>query len=215
MAGSSVLLIRHGETDVKAGFDVPVMYGPNEPLTDRGSSRASRLGALLARTGTTPDIIITSGFERAGQTARILADTLPNKPGIVTDTRINGARIPQWDHRPVSEFKLADENIFSDNPVLPDLHGETEAEAQGRVTEAYRYALRTYPDKTIAFVAHGEIIDLLLTAITGKKHNRVHGTENMLDKGNALFLRVDGQGNLVERRLISPEGFTPHPEIRR
>lgn len=53
------------------------------PLTDRGVKRFARVARGLASLGVEVDLILTSPFVRAAQTAVILAQHLPGKPRIV------------------------------------------------------------------------------------------------------------------------------------
>lgn len=53
------------------------------PLTDRGIRRFNRVARGLASLGVEVDLILTSPFARAAQTAAILAQHLPGKPRIV------------------------------------------------------------------------------------------------------------------------------------
>jgi phosphohistidine phosphatase len=53
------------------------------PLTDDGAKRWRRQAAGLATIGARPDLILTSPFTRARQTADLLAAAFPKKPKVI------------------------------------------------------------------------------------------------------------------------------------
>jgi len=208
-----MLLIRHGEVDPLEGFNVPTVYGPDEPLTDHGFRQSVLLARRLKEEGIAPDLIYSSPFIRAKQTASVIHDTLELHPPVYVDPRLRGADTPQWDHRPASELALVNNNIFADNPMLPDIHGETMSHAYERVTQAYEDLLRKNPEKIIAVVTHGENIGMLMHRITtGKESSAGMGTT--VGKGEAYLLHLTPEGSLIESRRISGEQFGARPEMR-
>jgi phosphohistidine phosphatase len=53
------------------------------PLTSRGIARMRREAAALARIDVAFDVVLTSPLARAKQTADVLAEHMPSKPGVV------------------------------------------------------------------------------------------------------------------------------------
>jgi phosphohistidine phosphatase len=69
-----VVLFRHGIATDRADHSCPP--DPARPLTAKGVERTRRAARGLARLGVSPDVILTSPYTRAVQTAEIAADTL-------------------------------------------------------------------------------------------------------------------------------------------
>lgn len=74
-------LIRHGAA-AAGGAAFP--DDAKRPLTERGVASLRKEGRGLARLGVSFDVILTSPFVRARQTADILAAELPSPPPVVT-----------------------------------------------------------------------------------------------------------------------------------
>ncbi len=215
MEGRTVLLIRHGAVDLPAvGTGIPRNYGPHEPLSDRGIHQGILLAEQMKHQGIQPQLIISSLYTRAYQTADLLHKALPDHPPVIPDEKFNGARTPQWDHRPQSELGSVGGNYFADNPYLPDVHGETLPSAYTRVISEYKRILDSHKTETIAIVTHGEIIGMIMHYLTVGEYG-APGVDQTVDKGEALVLRVSSEGKLLDtRHIISAEGSIPHVERR-
>jgi len=66
----TLYLVRHA----KSSWDDPAVSDIDRPLNKRGLRDAPFMGALLAGMGEIPDVIVTSTANRAGSTARLLAE---------------------------------------------------------------------------------------------------------------------------------------------
>ena len=205
MGNTTVLLIRHGDVDSPVDAFIPTLYGPREPLNDHGKRQISHIAAQFNKQKLIPERIYTSSFERASQAARILSETLVNHPMVIAAEGISGAHTPQWDHRPLTELDRVGDNLFADNPALPDVHGETLPQAYERVTRAYTNILESNRGKTVAIVTHNEIAGMIMHHIThdGKE---LPGIGRGVGKGEALVLTVSPEGRLLEMRIFTPEG---------
>jgi broad specificity phosphatase PhoE len=207
MEGRKILLIRHGTVDKQAvGIGVPRIYGPNEPLDEHGIHQGKRLAENLISQGITPDRIYTSQFERAHQTANILQETFPNHPQIIVDAQLNGAHTPQWDHRPETELALAGGNLFADNALVPDLHGETLPHTYERAISEYKRLLQLHKNETVALVTHGEIIGMIMHYLSTGEFGQP-GIDRSIEKGEALVLTYNTEGQLIEYCTVSNEGY--------
>jgi len=213
MEGQTILLIRHGDVDLPVIHNVPVIYDPNTPLSDRGIHQGIQLAKRLNNINIQPDIIHTSTYKRAYQTAKTLHDTFPNHPPVVPNDQISGTRAPQWDNRPATELGLVDNDFFADNPCLPEIHGETLPQTYARTIAAYKRLLNTRPKGVIAMVTHGEIIGMIAHYLSVGDLGSP-GVGKQIEKGEALLLRVSPEGTLIETRIISPEGWAPRVEMR-
>ncbi len=212
MEGRTVLLIRHGSVDSLAvGHGVPCIYGPHEPLSTHGMHQSIRLAENLANQGIHPDLIFSSQYERAYQTANLLHEKFPGHPPVIPDAQFNGARTPQWDHRPATELGLVKGNFFADNPMTPDIHGETLAHAYERVISEYKRVLESHKSGSIAIVTHDEVIGMILHYLkTGDQGTP--GVESSIEKGEALILSVNTEGKVIDSQVVTPEGVAHHKE---
>lgn len=205
MGRKTLVLIRHGTVDPLFGSGIPTLYGPDEPLNDHGKKESTRLARHLAENGILPTKIYTSSFERARETAALVSETLPNHPPVIRDDHFNGTRTPQWDHRPATEFGHMGNDLFADNPALPELHGETLGQVYDRVTCGASQLKQVNGDETIAVVSHGEILGMITHYLTHGEHAKP-ATDPQLEKGEALVLRLSPEGRIIDTRFFTPEG---------
>lgn len=157
MQNTVVYLIRHStpEHPMKAGQ--LTMYGPDAPLTADGRLKAQKLcSSLISREGKPFDVIYSSPFERAFETASILAAEALQKRVIV----IEGLRdtISDWPGTPMDELaQIADAGqLFND----PRTH-ETVAEIAERMTTAFHQIVSANPGLLIGVVSHGDPLRIL------------------------------------------------------
>ena len=115
----TLTIVRHA----KSSWDDPVLADFHRPLNPRGLRDAPRMGARLAKTGITPDRLVSSPANRALATAKIIAAALGLETRvIVPDERLYLAsadmilRIVQEQPDEVSSLML-----FGHNPGMTDL----------------------------------------------------------------------------------------------
>lgn len=163
MTKSTVLLIRHGETDWNASGR---WQGQSDiPLNDHGVSQANLLAKRLRSWPI--DIVYSSDLARAAQTASILGHGLGLQP--ILDQA--------WRERSGGEFEgLTAEELrkaAGENPVrIRDKDwappgGETDGQVAERVQEAFDRIVSGHPGKMIAIVSHGGSIMALLSLVVG------------------------------------------------
>lgn len=206
---SNVLLIRHGQVDSPMSPNGPLMYGSDQPLNRVGERQMANLGKALISHGVEPEIIYSSPFPRAIQSAQILSQELSTHPQVIIRDNLRGADCPQWEGRPVSELAHATEDIFSSNPNTPSLQGESLQDGYARVVHEYITILDENPGTTVAIVTHGEIISMMRHyGRTGDKNNP--GLDQPVGKAEALMIQRNNEGAIAEQRLITSE-FQPTP----
>jgi phosphohistidine phosphatase len=84
----TLFLIRHA----KSSRDDPALADKDRPLNDRGKRDAPKMGALLAKRGVKPDLILSSSAVRALDTAELIAEKLDYKrKSIRVDDRLYAA----------------------------------------------------------------------------------------------------------------------------
>ena len=81
MAAHELYLIRHARA-AERGDAWP--DDSKRPLTDEGIERMKKAARGLARLGVTFDVVLTSPFVRARQTAELVAGAFDNRPPVVT-----------------------------------------------------------------------------------------------------------------------------------
>lgn len=208
---NTLLLIRHGAVDSPIGPEGPLIYGPEQPLNTQGRHQIIRLGQQLVNEQTIPEIIYSSAFTRARESAQLLHETLPNHPPVVIRETLSGTYAPGWYLRPESEAQNV-HDLFADNPYNPDAKGETIEHAYQRATREYEDIQSAHPGKTVAIVSHFEIIGLLRHYIDTR--DQAPTMSPSIEKGEAILYQFSPEGNVLKEQIISPERQYVHPERR-
>jgi probable phosphoglycerate mutase len=207
----TVLLTRHGETTWNR--DGRLQGWAPTPLTDRGHDQARALAAAVDAEYDV-DRIVASDLRRARQTATYLGDSVGCEP------RYESA----WRERDFGQYQgLPRETVFEDHDRL-SLHragraavdarpesGESLRDVHERVLTGWgRLLADSGPEETVAVVAHGGPLYLLLGAVEersivdavveGEQHNcalneiRVNdGQETIVAENRTDFLGAPGQ----------------------
>ena len=81
-----LILYRHGKSDWNADY----VNDHERPIAERGKTSAAVMGKLLASSGQTPDLVITSSALRARQTLEISMKSGWNADVLVDDTLYYG-----------------------------------------------------------------------------------------------------------------------------
>jgi broad specificity phosphatase PhoE len=161
MPNTIVYLIRHSipESVVKKGERL--MYGPPAPLSPAGREKAARLAeSLLAREGKPFDVIYSSPYQRAYDTACIIAEKMALNP-VVTNAGLRDTD-SEWGGVPMEELALVARagRLFTD----PRTH-ESVAGIASRMIAAYNECVSPHPGKTIGIVSHGDPLRILYDRI--------------------------------------------------
>jgi broad specificity phosphatase PhoE len=153
----TVILARHGESELSAAG--LVNGDPAEPrgLTEIGREQARRLGERLAEEPI--DLCVTSEFVRVRQTAD-LALAGRDIPRLVV-AELNDVRFGEYEGRPFDEYRAwAQERDPSEAPP----RGESRAEVAARYVRGFRRVLER-PERSILVVAHGLPLRYTLLAL--------------------------------------------------
>ncbi len=148
----SIVLVRHGETDLNASR---VLQFPDTPLGARGLAQAQAVAERLALLR--PAAILASDMSRAWMTAQAIAALtgLPIRPSKLLHERnfgdLRGRRYDELDHDPVSAEHAAP-------------NGESMSVFRARVTQAFDElrALRSTLTGDLVVVSHGLVIKVIL-----------------------------------------------------
>jgi probable phosphoglycerate mutase len=171
---TTLVLIRHGESNVTVNRVIGG-YRTCSGLSELGRLQALRLRERLETTGElAADVLISSNFRRAIETAEILAPALAGTSVAIDEgfgehdpgPDIDGMTFEQY----VERFGSPDWGGDPHYDVFPG--GETNAQFHLRVGAAISTAVRAHAGKTIVVACHGGVVDaafrfLLRTAPTG------------------------------------------------
>jgi probable phosphoglycerate mutase len=164
MAPTTILLVRHGETDWNR--DQRVQGQSDPPLNELGREQSRELAATLA--GERVDAIYASDLRRARETAEILAAEL-GLP-VVVDPDLRELDFGDWEGSTIDEltaqFPDAVERWRSGDEVPWD-GGETREAMAERVRSAVRRLAAIHDGGRILLVAHGGPVRVLLMDAEG------------------------------------------------
>lgn len=150
-SGNTYTAVRHGEAIHNLTEVWSCVPGDNDALTDTGKEQVRQSAEALKGK---IDMIITSPFTRAQETARIIADTLGISE-VSTDPRIGEWNVgSEYNGKKMDEF-FAVRNTSADRYQFKTVDGESYADVFTR-TGAFLYDLESkYQNKNILVVTHG------------------------------------------------------------
>jgi probable phosphoglycerate mutase len=162
-----LVLIRHGESvsSVQRTMGGPRTCGGLSPL---GRKQADALAERLQRTGEVrADVLVSSAYPRAFETAEIVATGLDDPPILVVEAL--GEHDPgeecdgrSWDDA-IAEHQPDWDHVWEHDPYASGFPGaESIGEFHHRVATALYELLREHPDRTLVIVCHGGVIDRIL-----------------------------------------------------
>jgi len=157
---TSIILIRHGETD----WNVIGRYQgqADPPLNARGLEQAKRVAHLLKQ-NTRLDVLFTSPLKRAAQTAQVIADVL--KIPLFVDPRLMEIHQGDWQTRLRSEIETLYPHLFHRWETEPwqvtPPGGENLSQVQDRIYEAVDELITRLEYQYIGLVTHRIPIALL------------------------------------------------------
>ena len=164
-----VVLIRHGESNASVQRIVGGLAACTG-LSELGRRQAQALAERFTRTGElTPDVLVSSTYRRAVETAEILRPALGGLD--VQQVRDVGEHFPGPDVDGITfdayaaRYGMTDWNGDPYSSGFPG--GETIAEFQHRVGRAMTALVAEHAGKTIVVVCHGGVIDAALRRFLG------------------------------------------------
>lgn len=184
-----LILVRHSLPEVQQ--DLPAREWR---LSKEGKARARRLAEILQSHGF--DFIATSHEPKALETAQILADQFSLKPVMIPGLHEHERR--STPHLSQSDFEAAVRKFF-DKPDILVLGEETADQAYQRFSGAVHFILSGNKDSKIAIVAHGTVISLFVSRLTGKP-----GFQIWSELGLPCFVVLDMQS----KKLIAFENIS-------
>jgi broad specificity phosphatase PhoE len=132
-------------------------------LSEEGRTRARRLADVLKSHGF--DFIATSHEPKAVETAQILADQCRLKPLVIPGLHEHERGITPYLSKPNFEAVVRE---FFEKTNIPVFGDETADQAHERFSGAVHSILSENKKSKIAIVAHGTVIALFVSRLTGK-----------------------------------------------
>ena len=156
-------------------------------LSEEGQIRAQRLAERLSPFQ--PEYIISSVEPKARETAEIIAGRhnleLHIADGLHEHDRSETHYLPE------DEFQAAMHEFF-EKPHALVFGGETAEEAYTRFYQAMRSVLDCHQNETVVIVAHGTVISLFVSSLTG-----ISGWSLWSELGLPSFVVIDVQSNTL------------------
>jgi broad specificity phosphatase PhoE len=150
---TTILLVRHGETDWN--LERRVQGHSDRPLNETGRAQAREVAAALA--GEPIDAVYSSDLVRAHETARIVAEV--RGLGVTAVPDLRERNFGTWEG-------LTDDEIFERFPSAKTGawgDGETREEMARRVLGALRRIAEAHPGGRVLVVSHGGPLRAVLT----------------------------------------------------
>jgi probable phosphoglycerate mutase len=192
---TTILLVRHGETDWNRAGRWQGHADP--PLNDRGRVQARELAARLADTNL--DAIYASDLARARETA----ETVGARKGVavVVDPALREIDVGEWSGLTTAEIERRFPDGFRRHREGRDgwERGETHAAMSARIVAATLRLAASHPGETVLCVLHGGVIRALLALAEGVdlgEYRRtvrgpVNGAVASIGVGDGVFRRID------------------------
>ena len=150
-----IYIIRHGQSVDNA---TGTISGPNAPLSDLGRVQAKSIGQKLLEIGIGFDVVYSSTFQRASETARIICNELGIEV-IIFDKRLREGDAGILTGRRFDDLTKEERAFFDSTLVNLDTRipgGESNNEQMMRTKEAFLEIIENHPEEsTILIVGHG------------------------------------------------------------
>lgn len=203
-----VYLIRHGRTQHPVdSTGRKLTYGPEAELSSEGRLDIKRFGEGFKAAHVHLDVIYSSPFVRATQTAQILTEQF-NVDRIDVREGLREVHVPGWWGIPLDEAERIGADIYSQAPRSKDQ--ETLDDVGKRIVRAFYDILTREKGKTIGIVGHGDPIQVLLFRLEHphdpiSSYSELVSYAHYLRKGEAWRLLFDHNVRLIERTLVGSE----------
>jgi alpha-ribazole phosphatase len=163
-----LFLVRHGDTvdeETKKVFKGSL----DIPLSERGRARIARAGVFLSRFPL--DHIYTSALSRCIESGSIIAES--HGLAAMTSAGLNELCFGSWEglsfDEIAAEYPEEFQRWLSDPEINAPPAGETLREAHERVIAAFDAIVHAHRGQTLAVVAHGGVLRIILCALLDLK----------------------------------------------
>lgn len=193
-----VYFVRHGETDLNIRN---LFQSPSTPLNERGFDQARTVGEYLRPMS--PTILVTSGYERAQQTARTISVSLGISPVVeplFREVEWPSNLIERSLFEPRGMLYIFLSGLFRNSTTWHYRDGENYADLYDRIQRSFQYIESlTEAHESIAIVSHSEYINLMILYMC-------HGKQLSLREYITTLLRMDRlkNGEVVHVEYVGP-----------
>ena len=159
-----LIFVRHGESNTTVARRIGG-YRTCTGLSPLGRMQAERLRDRLAASGEIEaDVLISSQFDRARETAEIVAPALGGRPIEIVDGFGEHDPGEECDGITFDDFveRYGQRDWESDPYSIGFPGGETLAKFHLRIGEAIADTVRRHADKTVVIFCHGGVVDAAL-----------------------------------------------------
>jgi probable phosphoglycerate mutase len=166
MSKTTLLLVRHGETDDNKNLVFQGQLGRG--LNAHGRAQAARLASRLVRAVTRPSALYASDLDRAHETAAILGGALGLEPALDADLR--EVYLGAWQGLTHAEIAQRFPDEWAAWRAGRDIRrggGETYAELGDRVARALERIARGHPGSAAIVVSHGAALKTFAGRVLG------------------------------------------------
>lgn len=163
-SGNKYFALRHGQTDGNISGVINCKDRDSTPLNAVGKEEATKAAKKLVKEKI--DLIISSPFLRARQTAEIVASVLDYKGEILQDERIREIQALSFDG---STWEEREKNYSSSRDhFVKQIESDENLMAVKRRVGEFLYELeRKYENKNILIVSHGSPLGLIAHIVSG------------------------------------------------
>lgn len=204
---TKVYIIRHAEVIYPLNKQGErLMYPPETHISEEGKRQSENFAQILKRKGIKFDVLETSPYTRARETAEIFAAALGNPP-IIPNKNFRDSDVSGWIGIPLREQQILMDNgeDIYDHPKSADQ--ETREQITKRMIDSFNDLVRRNEGKTVAIVSHGDSIALLIYQLEHPEEEIPSmsklSKEKYLKRGEIYFITLDHEGKILETEILS------------
>ncbi|WP_421084379.1 histidine phosphatase family protein [Rothia nasimurium] len=185
---SSIMLIRHGQTDWNKAR---LMQGSSDiPLNDTGRAQAHATAAALRAAGHEYDVVVSSPLSRAKETADIIAAAY----GLTVHTTYDD--LIERGYGEAEGLDISEEARRAPDAFYAGVESERSVYLRG--IKVLRQIARDYPGQRVIVVSHGSLIRRALSATHGREFGTIGNAEPFaIDLAGLLAWTEAGEALLV------------------
>ncbi|GAC1362338.1 MAG: hypothetical protein NVS2B12_11420 [Ktedonobacteraceae bacterium] len=199
----TLLIVRHGQTTWNVEHRLPGQL-PGVALNEVGRQQASRLAEALKVLPISA--VVSSPLERARDTAAYLVAGRNLEVQLEPD--LMDTDVGPWAGKTIDEVSKSDPNwkAFVRDPMVAPEGIETFGQVQQRVVAAVeRWRAREHIGAYVAFVAHADVVKLLVAHYTGLETVRAGSIH--IDNASVSMIEIDNE----EHPHVVSIGWNPQP----
>lgn len=197
MATTTLLLVRHGETDDNKNHVFQGQGGRG--LNPRGRDQVTRLANRLVRAKSRPAALYASDLDRARETAEILGRAVGLSP--VLDPDLRELFLGAWQGLTDTEVSTrfpAEWGTWRTGQDLRRGGGESYADLATRVERALGRIADAHAGETVVVVSHGASIKIFAARVLGLGTEQLRNFRVTVNTGVSLIERdADGRYRLL------------------